>query len=66
MNALNLDLIFEISDLALAVLRNQKGETRDTFVEDTLLQIIDAAEEAYEQHTGEPLHPEILDYENEL
>ncbi len=54
---MNIDLMLEILDLALAVANRQlhanvKG---DPFFEDTLLEIIQKAAQAYQAHTGEPL-----------
>jgi hypothetical protein len=51
------DLLFEIADMALSVLRAQVAGTdqRDTLIEETLIDIVHMGAQAYQQHTGEPL-----------
>ena len=50
---MNMDLVFEISDLALWVTKNEFKD--DIAVEKTLLEIIQKGVRVYEDHTGEEL-----------
>ena len=63
---MNVNLVIEIATLALAIAdrqtnRNLKG---DTFYEESLLEIIQKAARAYEDHTGEPLDPSLIKAED--
>src|SRR5207253_79741 len=56
---MNSDIAFDIVALALSLAKNQPGAA----VADTLLQIIRKAVSAYQQHTGEPLNPSLIQTE---
>ena len=63
---MNVNLVIEIATLALAIAdrqtaRNLKG---DPFYEETLLEIIQKAAQAYRDHTGEPLDPSLIKAED--
>ena len=63
---MNVNLVIEIATLALAIAdrqtnRNLKG---DTFYEESLLEIIQKAAQAYRDHTGEPLDPSLIKAED--
>ena len=61
---MNLDLIMEISDLALSLVGNAlHGSQTAESVTSALLQILQKGEQAYEQHTGQALDPSLIHVE---
>ena len=63
---MSIDLLIEIADLALAISRRQidRNVKGDPFFELTLLQLIQKAVRAYEDHTGQPLDPSLIKTED--
>ena len=61
---MNMDLLFEISDLALWVTRNEF--TDDIAVEKALVKIIQKGVRVCEDHTGEELDRDLIKAEDEL
>ncbi len=58
---MNPDLVFEILNLAMSLLKPQ-----DATIGETLLKIIQGAAQAYQQHTGEPLDLSLIKAEQPL
>ena len=63
---MNVNLVIEIATLALAIADRQTGRNLkgDPFYEETLLEIIQKAARAYEDHTGKPLDPSLIKAED--
>ncbi len=61
---MNLHLLVEIGKLAMSVLHGQldKGSKGSQQLEaaQSLLRIVEAGAEAYQQHTGQPLDPSLV------
>ena len=52
---MNLDLVFQIVDLALSLIRNPGANAAAIVV-----QIVQKALAAYEAHTGQPMNPDLI------
>ncbi len=64
---MNLQLMFDIANLALSVLDTHlAGKDHDLSVETRLLQIIRKGVQAYHEHTGELLDPALIKAEEPL
>lgn len=63
---MNINLMLEIADLALAVGDQQLNAAfkGDSFFETALVQIIQKAVQAYQDYTGQPLDPSLIKPEN--
>jgi hypothetical protein len=58
---MNIDLLMEIAALALRLVNNAlNGSQNAASVTSILLQILQKATQAYEQHSGEALDPSLL------
>jgi hypothetical protein len=58
---MNIDLILEITDLALGLVNNVLSGTQNAAsVTSVLLQILQKAVQVYEQHTGQTLDPSLI------
>ena len=59
---MNLNVVFEIAELALSVAKSQTtGKVQEgTSLADSLLQIIRKTIHAYQQHTGAPPDPALI------
>jgi hypothetical protein len=65
---MNVNVAFEIVELAVNLIKSQSsGEVQqDAVLAGTLLQIIEKAVAAYQDHTGEPLDPSLIKAESQL
>jgi len=65
---MNPNLVLEIVGLAVSLAKMQAGGKvqQDATVAGTLLQIIQKAVQAYQEHTGEPLDPSLIKAEDVL
>ena len=65
---MNLQLIFDIVQLALTAARNVVTGTaeKDLSLKEILVQIIQKGALAYQQHTGEALDPKLIQAEQPL
>jgi len=63
MSSIDLDLVYEISDLAIAVARAIKNGDEGSFIESTILEIANTTDAIYKQHTGEPISINLIDAE---
>jgi hypothetical protein len=65
---MNPNVVWEIADLALTLAKTQASGTvqQDAVLAATLLQIIEKAVQAYQDHTGEPLDPSLIRPEDAL
>ncbi|PYR97096.1 MAG: hypothetical protein DMG15_29270 [Acidobacteria bacterium] len=64
---MNLQLMFDIAKLALSIADTHlEGKDHDASVEARLVQIIQTGVRAYQQHTGEPLDPALINVEEPL
>ena len=59
---MNSDLLFEIADLAVSLVKSQTSgkAQQDAALTGSLLQIIEKAVRAYQAHTGEKLDPSLI------
>ena len=65
---MNTALLLEIVELAVSLARRQgSGAVHDDLViEDTLLEIVERSIQAYQEHTGETLDPDLIKAERPL
>jgi hypothetical protein len=65
---MNIDLIFQILQLALGIAQVQSAGKvqQDAAIADNLVQIVKSATQAYEQHTGLPLDPDLIKAEDPI
>ena len=63
---MNTELVFEIVELALGLVKSQtRGRPQQSAIAMAmLLNIIQKAVAAYEQHAGEPINPDLIRAEN--
>ena len=65
---MNLKLLMQILDLVLALANSATGKNGAGMtylaVTNTVVQIIQKANQVYEQHTGQPLDPSLIKGEN--
>ena len=59
---MNPDIVFQIVDLAVSLARTQASGKiqKDAVLAGILLQIVEKAVHAYQDHTGEPLDPALI------
>jgi hypothetical protein len=65
---MNTKIVFEIAELALAVAKAQTGGKlqEDVALAGTLLNIVQKAVQAYQQHTGERIDPSLVKAEPQV
>ena len=65
---MNTDLAFEIAYLALTVAQDigKPDFQHDVDIEHTLVEIMQRTADVYRQHTGEPLNPSLINFEEPL